>query len=86
MALVEMENYQPGVNVDRLVSLGALITFVKIQEANRGIKVRTEYDNQDYLENSDNLYKLNRTAFKNIGKERNPGSKHKVRNPYKNLR
>lgn len=86
MALVEMENYQPGVNVDRLVSLGALITFVKLQEANRGLKVRTEYDNQDYLENSDNLYKLNRTAFKNIGKQSIPGSKHKVRNPYKNLR
>jgi hypothetical protein len=50
------------------------------------VKVRTEYDNQDYLENSDNLYKLNRTAFKNLGRDNNTGSKYKVRNPYKNLR
>lgn len=38
MSLVEMEHYQPGVNVDRLISLAALITFVKIQEASRGLK------------------------------------------------
>ena len=31
MALIEMEAYKPGVNVDRLVSLAALVAFAKIR-------------------------------------------------------
>ena len=86
MAMVEMEQYQPGVNVDRLISLGALITFVKIQESNRGLKKRVEYEDTQYLENSENLYKLNRSPFKNIGMNKQSSSFTKSRNPFKNLK
>lgn len=86
MVMVEMEHYQPGVNVDRLVSIAALITFVKIQEASRGLRKRVEYDNEEHLENSENLYKLNRSAFRHIGSEANSLSMKKPRYPYKNLR
>lgn len=84
MSLIEMEHYQPGVNVDRLISLGALITFVKIQEASRGLKKRVEYEDTEHLEMSDNLYKLERSIFRNIGKS--GSSNRKPRNPYKNMR
>lgn len=86
MAMIEMEQYQPGLNVDRLISLGALITFVKIQESNRGLKKRVEYEDSQYLENSENLYKLNRSPFKNIGMNKQSSSFTKSRNPFKNLR
>lgn len=86
MVMIEMEHYQPGVNVDRLVSIAALITFVKIQEASRGLRKRVEYDNEEHLENSENLYKLNRSAFRHIGAEANSLSMKKPRYPYKNLR
>jgi hypothetical protein len=86
MALVEMEHYQPGVNVDRLISLGALIAFVRIQEASRGLKKRTEYDNEEHLEKSENLYKLNRSPFRHIGGANQSLSMQKPRNPFKNFR
>jgi hypothetical protein len=86
MAMVEMEHYQPGVNVDRLISLGALITFVKIQEASRGLKKRTEYDNEEHLEKSENLYKLNKSPFRHIGSSGESLSMKKPRNPFKNIR
>jgi len=82
--LFEMEHYQPGVNVDRLISLAALITFVKIQEAARGLKKRVEYEDEEHLEMSDNLYKLKRSFFRNIGT--NKSSRTKPRNPFKNMR
>ena len=86
MVMVEMEHYQPGVNVDRLVTIASLITFVKIQEASRGLRKRVEYDNEEHLENSENLYKLNRSAFRHIGTSANSLSMKKPRYPYKNLR
>lgn len=65
MLIKEMLSYQPGLNVDRLVSFSALIAFVKIQQSNRGfIKRREENEN---LQNSKNLYKLNHRPFKNLG-------------------
>lgn len=86
MALVEMEHYQPGINVDRLISLGALIAFVRIQEASRGLKKRTEFDNEEHLEKSENLYKLNRSPFRHIGGTNQSLSMQKPRNPFKNFR
>lgn len=87
MAMVEMEQYQPGLNVDRLISLGALITFVKIQESARGLKRRTEYEDNSHLDNSEKFTKLNRSPFKNIGSR---GSSEitstRTRNPFKNMR
>jgi hypothetical protein len=85
MAMVEMEQYQPGLNVDRLVSLAALITFIKIQESNRGIKKRTEYENESHLDNSEKFTKLIRSPFKNIGKSSSMSS-NRSRNPFKNIR
>lgn len=69
MAMKEMEAYRPGVNVDRLVSLAALIAFVKVQQANRGYIKRIENEGPDDLEKSKNLYKLNSSAFRNLGKK-----------------
>ena len=86
MAMIEMEHYQPGVNVDRLISLGALITFVKIQEASRGLKKRVEYDNEEDLEKSENLYKLSRSPYRHLGASSESLSMKKPRNPFKNFR
>jgi hypothetical protein len=85
MALVEMEAYKPGVNVDRLVALAALITFVKIRESNidKPIRVENEVIN---LEKSQNLYKLKSSAFRNIGRNKPSLSKGKVRSLFKRLR
>jgi hypothetical protein len=66
MALVEMENYAAGVNVDRLVSLAALISFIKVQQANRGYSKRVDKPANN-LEKSENLYKLKSTPFRHIG-------------------
>lgn len=38
MVCEEMKAYEKGVNVDRLVSMAALITFVKLQEASIGLR------------------------------------------------
>ena len=85
MAIVEMEQYQPGVNVDRIVSLAALIAFVKIQEANRGLVGRIENEDTEHLHNSDKMYKLKSSPFKNIGKSRQSSARPN-RSPFKNIR
>jgi len=86
MALKEMQAYQPGVNVDRIVSLAALIAFVKIQDSNRLTKIRIENEIPENLENSQNLYKLKSSPFRNIGKKKNNSNFSKKRSPYKRLR
>jgi hypothetical protein len=79
MALKEMIAYQPGVNVDRIVSLAALISFVKVRQANGAKLARVENDLTKNLENSQDLYKLNRSAFRNIGKSRGNSMNSKKR-------
>ena len=64
MAFTEMEAYDDDVNVDRLVSLAALIAFAKVQQANRGYKKRVDQVNTNNLQKSDNLYKLKKTLNK----------------------
>jgi hypothetical protein len=86
MVLKEMQAYQPGVNVDRIVSLAALIAFVKIQSSNRQTKVRVENDIPDKLENSQNLYKLNSSPFRNLGRKKGSSGFKKRRSPFKRLR
>lgn len=66
MLLKEMLAYQPGVNVDRLVSFAALVAFAKIQQSNRGFAKRNEEDSTKNLENQKNLYKLKYSPFKNL--------------------
>lgn len=70
MALVEMEQYRPGTNVDRLVSLAALIAFAKVQQSNRGYSKRVDDTRTKNLQMSDNLYKLNSTPFRHMGNRR----------------
>jgi len=86
MAMLEMEAYRNGVNVDRLVSLASLVAFAKIQQANRGYMKRVENENGKDLEKSPDLFKLKSSAFRNIGKGRLPAGNNKRRSPYKNLR
>lgn len=86
MAFVEMENYDDGVNVDRLVSLAALISFAKVQQANLGYKKRVEQVNTNNLQKSNNLYKLNTSPFRHIGKLGSASSMRAPRSPFKNLR
>jgi hypothetical protein len=88
MALEEMLQYEHGLNVDRLISLSALIAFVKIQNANRGYKKRFESTDDSHLENSDKIYNLNKsTPFKNIGRRGNAFSTNKPkRSPFRRLK
>jgi len=85
MLLKEMLAYQPGVNVDRLVAFSALVAFSKIQQANRGYSKRKESDTKISLENSQNLYKLKYSPFKNLGRKTSTHKKVK-RSGFKNLR
>jgi hypothetical protein len=87
MALVEMEKYRPGVNVDRLVSLAALIAFAKVQQSNRGYSKRVDDERTKNLQKSDNLYKLNNSPFRHMGKGSNTsGNNRSPRIPYRRLK
>jgi hypothetical protein len=89
MALEEMLQYEHGLNVDRLISLSALIAFVKLQNANRGYKKRFESEDSSHLENSDKIYNLSKgSPFRNIGKKGSSrgGFNKPKRNPFKRIR
>ena len=86
MAMVEMQHYREGLNVDRLIALGALIAFAKVQEANRGIMKRFEDTGKKSLDNSKNLYKFTNSPFRHIGMGQGSLDRKPPRNPYKNLR
>jgi hypothetical protein len=68
--LKEMQQYREGLNVDRLVAFCALVAFAKVQQSNRGYahKVETETNPAQRAKNSDNLTKLSRSPFRNLGK------------------
>lgn len=86
MLLTEMSAYQPGVNVDRLVSFAALVAFATVQESNRGIQKRVEVKDDD-LHNSSKMSKLNMSPFRHIGNSRSltPGQRV-TRSGFRNLR
>ncbi|TXG80094.1 MAG: hypothetical protein E6R13_08750 [Spirochaetes bacterium] len=87
MLLKEMLAYQPGVNVDRLVSFSALVAFAKIQQSNRGYAKRKETDSTNNLQNSQNLHKLKYSPFKNIGRNKMiNNSMGPRRSAFKNMR
>lgn len=86
MAMVEMESYNDDINVDRLVSLAALIAFAKVQQANRGYKRRVENMDRKHLEKSENLYKLKVSPFRHMGQSQGSNLNRPPRNPFKNLR
>ena len=85
MLITEMLAYYPGLNVDRLVAFGALIAFVKIQQSNRGYSKRHESEDKS-LVNSENLYKLKYSPFKNIGRATKTGDKRPRRSGFKNYK
>jgi hypothetical protein len=85
-AMLEMEQYREGVNVDRLVSLSALVAFAKIQQSNLGYKKRVENETGKSLQKSQNLYKLSSSPFRNLGKGKGSNKVKKNRSPYKRLR
>jgi hypothetical protein len=84
MLLKEMLAYQPGINVDRLVSFAALIAFAKVQQSNRGYLKVKETDAS--LEKSQNLYKLKYSPFKNIGRTTSTLKRKTRRSGFKNFR
>jgi len=86
MLLKEMQMYQDGLNVDRLVAFCSLVAFAKVQQSNRGMTKRVEVTNQ-YLDNSQKFSKLNYSPFRHIGAGRSKTTGMKTsRNPFKNIR
>ncbi len=87
MLLTEMLQYYPGLNVDRLVSFAALVSFAKMQQANRGYSKRKERDKSlESLDNPQNLYKLNMRPFTNLGRANKKTFNKKRRSPFKNIK
>ena len=88
MLLTEMSQYYPGLNVDRLVAFSALIAFAKVQQSNRGYLKRKESDKSlNNLDNSQNLYKLSMSPFKNLGRKRKTLNNNKFKkSPFKNIK
>ena len=87
MLLTEMQQYQPGVNVDRLVAFSAMVAFMRIQQSNRGYLKDVIMDEAaKKLQNSDNLYKLSHSPFHNIRKSIRVNGKPIRRNPFKNIK
>lgn len=83
MLLREMQAYQDGLNVDRLVAFSALVAFAKIQQTNRGYARRTITDDSKLVK-SDKITKFNNSPFRHMGKSVLPvGMK---RSPFKNIK
>lgn len=87
MLLKEMEAYQDGMNVDRLVSWCALVAFVKVQQSNRGYKKRVEDFDKDKQKGKPkvNPYDVKRSAFKNLGMQKSDSPYKVDRRPFKNF-
>jgi hypothetical protein len=87
MLLKEMQAYADGVNVDRMVAFCALVAFMRIQQANRGFNTVTIMDDAaKNLDKSKNLFKLNSSPFRHMGKSRYAGSQGTNRSAFKNLK
>jgi hypothetical protein len=87
MLLKEMQAYQDGLNVDRLVSFAALVSFVKIQQANIGYTKRVIKDEASQkLDKSNNLYKLKSSPFRHMGRSGLGENQKFNRSPFKNLK
>ena len=70
MLIREMQEYADGVNVDRLVSFVALVSFIRIQESNRGYtKQIIRDDAAKKLQKSENLFKLNSSPFRHMSRK-----------------
>jgi hypothetical protein len=86
MLLKEMQAYQDGLNVDRLVAFCALIAFAKVQQSNRGLAKRLETSSEN-LVNPQKISKLNWGPFRHIGQSKlKPSVYAQPRSPFKNIR
>jgi hypothetical protein len=84
MLIVEMQAYEEGLNVDRLVSFSALVAYIKILESNTGIKERVEKDDAaKNLDKSSNLFKLNKSPFRHLAPNKAQGVR---KSAFKNLK
>lgn len=87
MLIKEMLAYVEGLNVDRMVAFCALVAFMAIQESNRGYIKRTIMDDAaKKLQNSENLYKLNISPFRHMGKGKLGNGQGYKRSPFKNFK
>jgi hypothetical protein len=87
MLLKEMQEYADGVNVDRLVSFAAMVAFMRIQHANRGYSKRVIMDDASKnLQKSDNLFKLNRSPFRHMGRGGSIVNGGSHRSAFKNIK
>lgn len=83
MLIREMEEYQHGKNVDRLVAYCALVAFIKVQQANRGYAKRRERDNSVPIDIS--MYQIDKSFFKT--KSMSQDSKYNVKKSgFRNLK
>ena len=88
MLIKEMQEYADGVNVDRLVSFVALVSFMRIQESNRGYTKQVIRDDAaKKLQKSENLFKLNSSPFRHLNRK-NKTSKGRgfKRSAFKNIK
>jgi hypothetical protein len=68
MLIKEMQEYVDGLNVDRLVAFTALVSFMRVQQSNRGYSKRVIMDDAaKNLQKSENLFKLNSSPFRHLG-------------------
>jgi hypothetical protein len=68
MLIKEMQEYVEGLNVDRLVAFTALVSFMRVQQSNRGYSKRVIMDDAaKNLQKSENLFKLNSSPFRHLG-------------------
>ena len=87
MLLKEMQAYVDGLNVDRMVAFCALVAFMRIQQANRGYAKRVIMDEASKnLEKSKNLFKLNSSPFRHMGKTHYRNGSGVKRSPFKNFK
>lgn len=87
MLIKEMQEYADGVNVDRLVSFVALVSFMRIQESNRGYtKQIIRDDAAKKLQKSENLFKLNSSPFRHMGRKNKTSKGGRKRSAFKNIK
>lgn len=86
MLLKEMQAYEEGLNVDRLVAFSALVAFSTMQQANRGLKKRLEEPNKK-LHKSEDFSKLVHNPFRYMGNgKKSSGMNNPHRSPFKNFK
>ena len=85
MLMKEMTQYHDGLNVDRLVTFAALVSFVKIQESNKGFKKVIEYDDAKALDMSQKMRNLNKNPFSSIGRNKGSNKSRRRRSGFKNI-